>query len=254
MTRSAFDFYPTPPAAIKALGSWMQSRVHSLDGVWLDPCVGAGAIPIWLHKYLSEDASWDVSDVQEIMVSRTKAAASHVNEGSVRDGLGPEPWQATGGEPFSAIVMNPPYGKECERWIERALSEAKATVAGSYRPSPYVFALTRVGFWADGSRIRSLAPERLLWLEKRLSFTGDGKTDSGSHCWAVWNMMPRGPHPAGQTVVETIPLPAVSDRDVAIHRAMLGGLDTRQSTLGLDFTGDVVPGDSRCDVGEGVSL
>jgi hypothetical protein len=134
---------------------------------------------------------------------------------------------------YTGICMNPPYGSDCERWILKALQEARAGAARTRSARPYVFALTRVNFWADGRRVRVLQPERLLWLEKRLSFTGDGKTDSSAHCWAIWNFEPRGPRVQGETIVETVPLPPVSEEDVAVHAEMLGHAKARQTALDL---------------------
>ena len=258
MARNDFDFYPTPPAAVHALGRWLAENVSDhIAGTWLDPCVGAGAIPLWLSPHLEKGAppsekgappsvSWDALDIQPRMLatSRDHNAPFRFRAGRALDSLA-TPWRpmeylekgappsARAGEPYTGIALNPPYGADCERWILKAVQEARAGVAGTHRPRPYVFVLTRVNFWADGQRVRTLAPDRLLWLEKRLSFTGDGRTDSSAHCWAMWNVMPRPRRPPGQTIVETVPLPPVSDEEEAIHREMLGHAKARQVALDL---------------------
>ena len=220
MSRHDFDFYPTPPAAVRALGEWLESRrsPEALGGRWLDPCVGAGAIPLWLSPYLGNTrnltgpdrlAGWDIMDIQKRMTEKSSGLEC-VRRVQTVDGLSakwlPLPVQTTDEalslreqreSAYTGICMNPPYGSDCERWILKALQEARAGAARTRSARPYVFALTRVNFWADGRRVRVLQPERLLWLEKRLSFTGDGKTDSSAHCWAIWNFEPRGPRVPG---------------------------------------------------------
>jgi hypothetical protein len=354
MSRNDFDFYPTPPAAIHALGAWLKKTMPGyLAGVWLDPCVGAGAIPLWLSPYLEKgtppsekgtppsvvekgappsekgtppsvvekgtppsekgtppsvvekgtppsekgtppSVRWDALDVQPRMLttSRDLNAPFRIRASRFLDSL-TTPWRPLetpvaqlppygdwyddpkarakvtrnlkplrmGGVPvtevvnvpYTGIAMNPPYGTDCERWILKAIQEARAGVVGTHRPKPYICALTRVNFWADGQRVRLLAPERLLWLEKRLSFTGDGRTDSSAHCWALWNVRPSGPQTPGETIVETVPLPPTSDEDSEIHGEMLGHARARQ--IGLFAGGpDDVPSNDREDIGEGVGL
>jgi hypothetical protein len=236
MSRNDYDFYPTPPGAVRALGMWLEKKLGPRDhlgGRWLDPCVGAGAIPLWLSPYLSPEVRWDAMDIQEGMVA-TALQAGRVDHGEAVDALASRWLADPDDEPHTGIVMNPPYGSACERWIAKGIEEARLAVGDTHSPRPYLLALTRVGFWADGSRIRLFAPERLLWLEKRLSFTGDGKTDSTAHCWAVWNLAPRPPRPRGETVVETLRLPPVSDEDRASHQEMLGHARNRQPRL--DFS------------------
>jgi hypothetical protein len=277
VSRRDFDYYPTPPAAVRALGEWLESRrsPEALGGRWLDPCVGAGAIPLWLSPYIGTTrdltgpdtlAGWDVMDIQPRMAEKS-SALNCVRRVSTADGLTakwrPMAVQSTDESlvmqerresAYTGICMNPPYGADCEKWILKALQEARAGAALSHRPRPYVFALTRVNFWADGRRVRVLQPERLLWLEKRLSFTGDGKTDSSAHCWAMWNVEPRGPQTPGETVVQTVPLPLVSDEDVATHLEMLGHAKARQTALELTCSPRDVPSDDSNDIGQSVGL
>ena len=178
MSRNDFDFYPTPPAAIHALGAWLKKTMPGyLDGVWLDPCVGAGAIPLWLSPYLEKGTppsekgappsekgtppfvSWDALDVQPRMLTSSLEhnVPYRIRAGRALDSL-TAAWRpievhfvhkpSDGGPPhsgslaitpdgpYTGIAMNPPYGADCERWILKAVQEARAGVVGTHRPKP----------------------------------------------------------------------------------------------------------------------
>jgi len=89
----------------------------------------------------------------------------------------PTTWAAPGARRGdAAVVMNPPY------------SYAREFVDAGLQVADTVVALLRVNWVASRKRKEwhRLHPSDLHVLDKRPSFTGDGKTDATEYAWFVW--------------------------------------------------------------------
>ena len=203
------QYYPTPPEAVIPLREWLQGRIVWSDAM-LDPCAGRGALPLfmgsgrkWHAIELLGGFADDLRHVPQVVSVKTCNAMT-------------SRW------PDAHVIANPPYGKELEGFAQRVAGHAR-------HHGKYGAILSRVTWWGEGCR-SDLAPDVLLWIRGRISFTGDGKADSSSHCWAIWC-----PKPSGNTVVRWCDKGTPTDDEIAAWRAMLG---LEGSQLGL-FAGGV---------------
>ncbi len=191
------QYYPTPPEAVIPLREWLDEQLPDAGADMLDPCAGRGALPLFiggLHR-------WHCLE----LLGAFKADLMAVPQVEEVRGLNAlharwPPWH---------VVANPPYGRELVAFAERIAEHCrKHKVIGAM--------LSRVTFWGEGRR-SELDPDLLLWIRGRISFTGDGKADSSSHCWAIWDSVPR----AGTSVV-WVDKGTPSDDEIAQWRGMLG--------------------------------
>jgi hypothetical protein len=197
MTRNAFDYYPTPPTAGLALRDWLLAAGIAPDKL-LDPAAGQGALPLWLEDLGSR---WDAYEIQPAFAPLLAGIAA-VDEVRIGDSLG-KAWPPCG------VVANPPYGALLEPFCRRIAKHCRTYgVVGA--------ALTRITFWGERER-DNMKPDLLLWIRGRISFTGDGKSDSSSHCWAVWL-----PVPSAHTRIQWLDPARPGDEDVARWKRMLG--------------------------------
>jgi len=180
------DFYPTPAWAIEAVAERMlDSRPKDMPVVY-DPGAGEGAILRALHRYGPDHSYFRGCDI------RDDAAALCRSQGYMvwtMDFLGQRQTFTGGLADIGAWVMNPPYGGRlnlAQRFIERALGLAHEGAS--------VWALLRINWLLDGEA----SCGRQTWLRtgpgtpnvfalnKRPSFTGDGRADATTYCWAQW--------------------------------------------------------------------
>ena len=196
MSDNPTQYYPTPPEAVIPLREYLRDVIEPSASM-LDPCAGRGALPLWLGsgyrwqaiEVLPQFAD-ELSDVQRVRSVWTGSALARA-------------WP-----PFH-VVANPPYGRELEAFAVRIEAHARRFhVLGAM--------LSRVTWWGEGTR-SALKPDVLLWMRGRVSFTGDGKADTSSHCWAIWL-----PQPQARTLVTWCDKGTASDGEVAQWRAMLG--------------------------------
>ena len=202
------QYYPTPPEAALPLVRRLRD-VLAPGAPILDPCAGRGALPLWFGAA----HTWDCFELLPAFKAGL-LAIPQVRQVFCLNAL-------TASWPPLAVVANPPYG--------RALGDFAARIAGHSRLHGVVGAmLSRVTWWGEGER-SDLAPDVLLWLRGRISFTGDGRCDSSSHCWAIWLPVPRD-----VTAVEWVDRLAPDDAQVAQWRAMLGLEGYQMSLLSAD--------------------
>ncbi len=196
MSDNPTQYYPTPPQAVIPLRHYLRDVIDPSASM-LDPCAGRGALPLWLgdgHPWVAiemlpqfADDLYAVSQVRSVL---TGNALTRV-------------W------PRFHVIANPPYGRELEAFAVRIEAHARRHgVVGAM--------LTRVTWWGEGVR-SDLKPDVLLWLRGRVSFTGDGKADTSSHCWAIW--LPRA-QPVTRVVWCDRGTP--SDAEIEQWRGMLG--------------------------------
>jgi len=204
MSDNPTQYYPTPPEAVIPLREWLRPRIS--QGVdLLDPCAGRGALPLFMgkgHRWQALEMlsgfSDDLRAIDQVVEVKNCNALRH-------------PWA-----PYH-VIANPPYGRELGEFAERIAAHAR-----KYEKIGAM--LSRVTWWGEGRR-SDLAPDVLLWIRGRISFTGDGKADSSSHCWAIW--LPIG---EGGTRVKWCDKGTPSDQECEQWRSMLG---LEGSQLGL---------------------
>lgn len=165
--RRKLDAYFTPASAVESL-----LKVVTIWGSVLEPCSGQGAI----SEALISDNRWlKTNDIDPAMPSMLHA-----------DATTPEFWQGWAENQW--VVSNPPF-KAATQIVKLAHAHASIGVA----------MLLRLSFLEpceDRAEFLSEHPPNVLIVLPRISFTGDGKTDSVTCAWMVWNK-----HYAGSRIV-----------------------------------------------------
>jgi hypothetical protein len=159
--RRANDFYPTPSWAEREL-----DRRVPIVGAVAEPCVGAG--DLIRHR---TDVAW-TNDIDD-----AKPATHHM------DARSPNAWALF--PPCDWVITNPPFNHALAI-LDSALDRARVGVAFLLRLS---FLEPTTGTARHAGRADWLAahpPCRLIVLP-RISFTGDGNTDSVTCAWMVWS-------------------------------------------------------------------
>jgi hypothetical protein len=168
MARRTLDAYQTAPWQIRALVAH-----QALGGVVLEPCVGDGSIA----RVLREEYGFTVV---------TNDINPNVESDFHFDARDPEVYYAVQEKlrrPVDWVVTNPPYTMPtCLDIVAQAVEHARIGAALMLRISfrEPVTKKTPRGYWLGEHPI-----SRLITLP-RYSFTGDGKSDSVTTEWAVW--------------------------------------------------------------------
>jgi hypothetical protein len=150
------EFYPTPAWATHALLDRFGSTIP--DPI-IEPCCGQGHILNVLKKRGHTAAGFDIT---------TGHDARHVH--LYND--------------FDAVITNPPFSLAFE--ILQTIFKARRR---------FVALLLRLSFLEPTYQREDLLAERPpnhLIILPRISFTGDGKTDSVTCAWMVWDLAARG--------------------------------------------------------------
>jgi len=187
------DFYPTPAWAVEAVADLvLDSRPKDMPVVY-DAGAGEGAILRALHRHAEDNRHAALHSHFHGCELRDAAAALCRSQGyavNTVDFLTDDFYSIGGGfEAIGAWVMNPPYGgreNTAQRFVMRALDLAHDGAS--------VWALLRINWLLDGEA----SCGRQTWLRtgpgtpnvyalnKRPSFTGDGRADATTYCWAQW--------------------------------------------------------------------
>jgi len=156
--RRELDFYPTPSWATKVL-----LHYHPLDNdLVLEPCSGSGDITSVLSNYTANIVTNDICNSRN---------ADHHLDMTVKSS-----WdQFENG--FDWIITNPPF------------SEAPKIIPLAFEYGRRMAMLLRLSYLEPcNNRADWLIenPPCHLIVLPRISFTGDGKTDSVTAAWFVW--------------------------------------------------------------------
>ena len=155
MTRKSNDTYQTPASAIEPLLPFITFN----DANCLDPCRGAGNIIKTVQNYAT-CTSWNWCEIQE--------------------GIDYFAYKPT--KRFDIVITNPPFF--CWRkFLTKSLSEADLVI--------YLLRLNVLGSGVKTQRAKfwnNNPPTHLFPLEKRPSFTNDGKTDGCDYAWYCWDI------------------------------------------------------------------
>lgn len=176
--RSEADNYPTPPWVIHR---FFDRLVLPTDGIWYEPCAGAGAIiqtlntrrvyPTWWANELRKEES------PTLMVSLPRNGTLSIAD--ILDPSTPLPPKET----TKVIITNPPYNIAWEL-MHKMLREF---------PAAHLALLLRVNFYASQLRhsfMSRFAPD-IYVLPNRPGFKKPGKTDSPEYAWFHWGPSPR---------------------------------------------------------------
>ena len=156
MARRELDAYFTAPWMTRTL-----LREHHIAGRVLEPCAGDGSIANVLRD---TDLEVDTNDIDPNRPADTHCDAAEMFFGE-----------------YDWIVTNPPYQMPlCLNIVLNTLQQARVGVAMLLRLSFLEPTRARAPFW------KQYPLSRLLVLP-RYSFTGDGKSDSVTTAWFVWD-------------------------------------------------------------------
>lgn len=163
MTRRKNDFYPTPAWATEEL----LKRVL-IQGRVFECCVGDGAMSSVLEKEPGVSVFVNDIDIRTVTADLHGDAASYPFWSKIDLTIGRPDW----------VVTNPPFSHAMEI-LSNAYVYAKRGVA----------MLLRLSFLEPtedrGEFLNKYPPDNLIVLP-RISFTGDGKTDSVTCAWMIW--------------------------------------------------------------------
>lgn len=151
------DYYPTPGKAVQALIKHCPSIAK--DRTALEPCCGDGVIANVLKARFDIVETADIDDrwtVDLVADARTLEAA-----------------------PNTVVITNPPF------------NQALPIVSNFVKQGVKCAFLLRLSFLEPtkdrGVFLKRYPPAGLISIP-RISFTGDGKTDSVSCAWMIWNV------------------------------------------------------------------
>ena len=151
------DWYPTPKFATEEL-----LKRHTFTGVIAEPCVGDGSMLEVLNKHFT----CITNDIDT-----TRPADFHF------DVKTDEFYNAAG--PVSYVITNPPFNQAMPI-LEKAYEHATHGVA----------LLVRLSFleptFDRGPWLTAHPPTKII-VTPRISFTGDGSTDSVTTCWLIFD-------------------------------------------------------------------
>jgi len=174
------DYYVTPEGPIRDFLLALCELEHNiLNSRILDPCAGGDA---------QHDMSYPkvIAGMNACVVPRRRQVIQTVDtrkdsKAQVKADYLSAPASVWFGEPKPYfIVTNPPF-----LLAEQIIRKALADVA----PGGFVGMLLRLNFFGSRARMplwKEYMPKYVFVHPIRISFTGDGKTDSIEHCHMVW--------------------------------------------------------------------
>lgn len=168
------DVYITPSwAVLRLLEAGAVKPEDFLNGPWLEPAAGNGAliraVNAWVTDNYILDIEWHAIECRATAKRELEATGAHV---VIDDYLDTCPTYSC-----EVVFSNPPY-QDAERFIRKARAD---------NPLAKMFFLLRFGFLASNTRAAlwsELGQPDVYGLPNRPSFTGSG-TDSADYCWVV---------------------------------------------------------------------
>lgn len=161
MPKHAHEFYETPPHYVTQLLQSVPIKGHIFE-----PCNGGGAISRYFTE--REDCATWTNDIDP-----SRKATWHFDACDFQQ----NPSFAFNPSVFNWIITNPPF------------SLALPILQNALRWAPNVAFLLRVSFFEPTVQREGFLvahpPNHIIYLP-RTSFTGDGKSDSATCCWAMW--------------------------------------------------------------------
>lgn len=159
MSRRPWDWYPTPDWATKVV-----VEKYQISGKVFEPCTGQGDITNAIIKYTNGAVIPVTNDLNTECPADTHW-----------DATSPENWD---GLYFDWVVSNPPFALAIEI-IKQAMKHAD-NVLMLLRMS-FLEPVEHRGLWLRDNPLKGLT------VLPRISFSGDGKTDSVTCGWMYWS-------------------------------------------------------------------
>ena len=178
------DYYPTPQWATAHL---LEALPVPIQGTWVEPCVGSGDIAEVVRRHNPAGVTGDL------------VTGPFIDPDLVGDATQPETWDAFEeliGIPPGWCITNPPFN-QASRILPLALERCTHGVIALLRLS-YLEPCANRGPWLEQHQDRL----SILFLPKRVSFTGDGPTDSEATAWILWGKQRRLAKPFLYPVVD----------------------------------------------------
>lgn len=221
--KSGADNYPTPEWAIaRFLEEW--PGIATIGPRWLEPAVGDGVIPEVVGKH-RKGIDWTTCDIRDTSPALRRLGLSpdhHVGDFFQLPAFRPD-----SGNRWDCAILNPPFRLTME-FIARCLELV-----------PVVVVMQRVTYLGTDDRnewFRGNLPD-LYVIPNRVSYTGDGKTDSVENAWHVW-----GPHPSvGVSELHLLKTTPLSERKRG-RRRVVRARDEMENALDALF-GEATTGD-----------
>ena len=173
-TRVANDFYATPAWCVDRLldDSGHQIPFDGGDALWLEPCVGDGAIvravDAWHDRMGLMPVRWQMVDI----------APQYAREGVVTDDY----LTACFEERPTAAIMNPPFSFAME-FVEAARQDADIVMC--LQRVNWLGSEARQPFWKANMPDIYLLPNRPSFQR---NLRGVAMTDSVEYAWYVWGL------------------------------------------------------------------
>ena len=184
MARRENDYYPTPRWATAHL---LEALPFTIVDPWVEPCVGTG----------------DISDVVEQSGATFGGFSNDIDPRQLADFYGDagksETWDAFEdlmGAPPAWCITNPPFN-QAHRILPLAMERCTKGVIALLRLS-YLEPCANRNHWLEQHQDRL----SILFLPKRVSFTGDGQTDKVATAWFIWGKHQRLTDPFVYPVVD----------------------------------------------------
>lgn len=165
MTRRPFDAYYTPDSAVADLKRFWRPA-H--DRILVEPCIGGRALVNSFpdRQWLTNDLDWEIDADSHFDATQQPFWISTESLALDRSGRSP------------ICITNPPF--RCAIEILREAFPRCHSVAMLLRLSFLEPTALRAPF------LRTNPPDLVIVLP-RISFTGDGKTDSVTCAWMIWD-------------------------------------------------------------------
>lgn len=170
--RKLLDQYHTPKWPLKRLLEVFQPA----DGPILDPCAGRGQFTEACVAAGVSSSRWYAQELDPSLKSFLEGQLDP-NRVLIRDFLKEQPFPSSWPTRFGAVFTNPPY------------THIQAFLTRGLQLSDQVIFLLSTGYLGTGGRAQSFRefPPDLYVLPERISFTGDGGSDSTNYAFYVWD-------------------------------------------------------------------
>lgn len=182
MARRENDYYPTPQWATAHL---LRSLPFIIVDPWVEPCVGTGDIAEVVERACPDGFRNDID--------------RHHDADFYGDAGKSETWDAFEdlmGAPPAWCITNPPFN-QASLILPLAMERCTHGVIALLRLS-YLEPCANRGHWLEQHQDRL----SILFLPKRISFTGDGQTDNVATAWFIWGKERRLTEPFIYPVVD----------------------------------------------------
>lgn len=165
--RRNLDAYYTPEKAVESLRQQLDGTFNPWDKMF-EPCNGNGSISNVFKK--ANEGQWLTADIDPsvkpdvVMDSSSRAEWAKLNSNGIK-----HDW----------VITNPPFNCAFDI-LKNGMEFANEGVILLLRLSFLEPTLER------GSWLQQNPPDKIIVLP-RISFTGDGKCDSVTCCWMIWD-------------------------------------------------------------------